>query len=510
MLFMEDNDYYSSESEGYAEQSGSSYSDIAGVGSDAIRAAQKRKTAEKIKKAASALKQTKKVKTAGSLLAVKNTKIIAIMLLIVFSILFLAVFLYAMPMAAYEILHTFAQNLKNAWDEWLTIYYSGDYSRLGGFFNATFTSIKNSFSSLWDSLFQTKDETDTDDPDDHDLLLIGQEASNINVVQRKVDAVKDKIEARAKMIKDAICSACSANGQITQAVYQQCYAVRDCFLYPSFDPNTYMVGDTFEDNVVEVVFGGVNCSVSSQPFRTKNAVDIIALYSAQHNISTEDIKPYSLMKWLGYRAGNPEPAEFIVGGCVQLSVDGWTGEFKPQYLEDEEKYNPDYDYSGFEAPAIDLLLAVNSTPVSAMQPVVSLVPFQHYEKISEAYTRINTMTLEVPNDMYTFADFVPQAANNGWVTGRLHTDYYWDYDSAGHRCKIPLTYQAISGWIDAMNASRGTRTVTSEYEETVPEQYGMVERNRAVITYCFSASVYTRDTKAVSDLAGFKNYEAVA
>lgn len=475
---------------------------------------------------------------AGAVLeAAKNPKaVIAIILAAAFVPLLLgACLFYAAPMAMYETLQSLAEEITEKWELVKEDFYSGDGGVLerfgnaaGGIFARMWSETTSSLKDLWASVNSQQTDGDIDAISDADVGVMGVTVDAVEVYKRKVDAVKDKLTVRTDAIVTAIEASCTAStgdsACINGWIYQNLYAARDYALYQTYDAawwadeSNYDPGVSVPDNVVEVVYGGVTPIISRQSIKTRSAVDLIALYSALRNTTAENVKVYELMKWMGYKGMGSGTDHFIVGDVISLGVESWTGTFMPKYLEDERsalanhnvfldvfggqsETEPAYaELSAFEehqAPAVDLIITVGSSPLAGLQPKVTMEKIQHWEKVQNPYTTWETRTGTTYLD---YTAFVPSPANNRYVTGV----YKQDYDILiidGYLCRVPLNNAACQEWL----ALYGTSSYSYEVQVDHAAEFDYVERNRAVISYSVAASVGIRSTSSLADLAGFTN-----
>lgn len=477
----------------------------------------------------------------------KNPKLIIIV--ISFILIFNMILFYAAPIAIFETVNSVAEDLESFWDTVREDFYSGGGGvvdrtlfTIGSFFSRTFSTATGALAELWNSSKTQQTENDLgkdlDSLSDADMGVLGSEESAIEVYQRKVDAVKDKILSRAEYVKSAIEDSCYSDvtntGTINGWVYNNLFVAKDATIYQTYSQdwwaqgNNYSAGIAVEDDVVEVVYGGVTPVISSPAVKTRNAVDIIGLYTAMHNTSIDNVKVYELMKWMGYNRGWDND-HFIVGDVISIPVKAWKGTFMPMYLETEKAtlmhsnnlikfFGSDSngktvkaDLSVFDdcqMAASDLLISLSSTSLYSLAPVVTLETFMHYEKVSDAYTTsYQYSTQTTVQKSYHYYDFPAKFENNRSVKGTKGLDYKILIDEEGREYRKPLRDNAVKEWIAGMNKINGTQIVTEMHTATQVHEaeFGYVQRNRAIITYPFSASVGVRNISAIEKLAGFVN-----
>lgn len=473
----------------------------------------------------------------------------AIISVIVIIVLFGMMLFYAAPLAIFETINSAAEAIENSWDEVKADFYSGGGGALNrtglaieGIFTRTLSNATNALKNLWSNITNKQTENDSekdrDSLTDADMKVIGDEDSAIEVFQRKIDAVKDKLSARADNINQSIEASCTGDisntGTINGWVYNNLFAARDASLYTTYsqdwwlNDSNYSPGVELKDNVVEVVYGGMAPVISVPAIKTRNAVDIIGLYSAMHNTSSDNIKVYELMKWMGYKSGW-DSDYFIVGDAVSISVSTWKGTFMPMYLETEKAallHNNSMIkmfgqgvngqtaiadtsvFDDYQTAAADLLVTISSTSLYSLTPVVTLEQFEHYEKIADAYTSsaLHSNTVTTYKE-YHYTDFEVKYENNELVKGKRGIDYKVILDDKHRECRKPLNDNACKEWIKFMNSKKEPITTTTYSTTTVthPAEYGYVIRNRAIVSYPFHASIGIRNFSAISKLAGFKN-----
>ena len=471
--------------------------------------------------------------------AVKNPKVIAIILIIAMLVpLLTAIFFYAAPIAIYETLNSVFKAVLAEWDNIRADFYSsggGLLDRIGtaakGMLSRAWSGLSGSMSGIWNSLTaeQTSDSSgkDADTLSDSDTGVLGSESETIRVFQRKVDAIKGKITSRCADIETRIQASCSApvnnTGTVNGWIYNNLFLPRDSGTYTTYDASwwadagNYSAGVEMPDDVVEVVYGGVNCVTAKQAVKTKTAVDILALYSAMHNTTAENVKVYELMKWMGYRGSGTDT--FVVGEAVTIGIPSWTGTFMPMYLEDEkaemlnhsviaeniygEEAMTDSEikslFDSSQTSAADLLITLSTPPLSGLTGQVTLESFEHYEKIKDAYTATVTSTDTVAVRWYEKFEVKPE--NNKYVQGKYGVDYKY-VSVNGKTCKQPLTNYGCLPWIRE-NGYSTTETVTTTETTNVPAEFGYVVRNRAVVTYTLNVSLGIRASSALEEIAGF-------
>lgn len=483
--------------------------------------------------------------------AARNPQVVIAILLagVLIFLLFFAAIFYAAPMAMYETIQSLAVELKNAWDTVKADFYSGDGGVVERFGNAisgilkrSWTSVSSGLRNVWNTLTssQTDNGNGAKDKDvlaDADSGVIGLQDDAIEVYSRKIEAVKDKLKVRSDYIEQSIIASCNGSisntGTVNGWIYNYLFAPRDSNVYQTYDSNwwaneyNYDPGVAMKDNVVEVVYGGVTPTVSSQAIKTRAAVDLIGLYSALHNTSAENVKVYELMKWMGYKGWNNGSNYFVLGDVININIDAWTGTFMPKYLEDEKSTLNNHNrfmnifgqagngndayantdvYEDYGAATADLVITLSSSSLPGLRPLVQLEPFQHWEKIRNRYTEDTShWDMQTNRVYYHYTDFIPSYSKNSYVEGRFGSDYVFVLDSLGRRCRKPLNDNACRSWITYMNENYGTSTSwhwVEEYTEH-PAEFGYVERNRAVVSYSFSASIGIRNISAIADLAGF-------
>lgn len=495
-----------------------------------------RSTADGIKTAKRIAENAAAGNVAGAAVeAAKNPKaVIAIILVItMIPILLGAALFYAAPMAMYETLQSLAEQIREQWDRIKADFYSGDGGVLerlgnaaGGLLSRMWSTTTSSLKDLWNTITAKQASEDSDDISDADIGVMGVTQDAVDVYKRKVDAVKDKLTARTEQISSKIEASCNGSigdpGCVNGWIFLNLYSARDYGMYKTYDANwwanenNYEPGVEMPDNVVEVVYGGVTPIISKQSVKTRSAVDLIALYSALRNTTAENVKVYELMKWMGYKGVGKGTDYFVVGDVITIGMESWTGTFMPKYLEDERatlaNHNQFMDIFGansriaetyadltvfgdYQAPAVDLIITVGSSPLAGLQPKVTMEKIQHWEKVKNPYT-----TLEYGSwtSYLDYTSFPASWQNNKYVTGTVNVDWVFKFID-GYLCKVPLNNAACQGWLNLYGAVQHPYS----YEVDHPAEFGYVERNRAVISYSMSASIGVRGTSSLVGLAGF-------
>lgn len=467
------------------------------------------RTAKDVKTVSSAAAKAAVGDYAGAALDVlknEDTRRIIVILIFISTLFSLAIF-FAAPLALYEVVNTFWDTLANNFDQWREYYYSGTSGAFGRFLYATGQWAISKCQNLWDSLvsaFQPAAGDVGEELDEADMEVMGEEDSNIETYKAKIDLVKNKVDARANQIDSAVQAQKGAvSGWIASNLYPSHISRFD-----GLNRSKYWATDTFTDNVVEAVYGGLNMpsAVSGNLISSRSAVDIIALYSVMNSVDPDNIKTYELLRWLGYKGSTSHSSPSFTFGAtgIGISVPAWAGDFMPMYLMDEAVLNEEGDYSSYKCPAVDLLLTVNIPDMWSLQPQIEYEEFQHlewqlvtkYETVATGYTSYREATVnDFPLTVQNCQTYVKYGRQNvDWEWGRVN----------GMKVKIPLTEYAIQTWIRMENerraANSGPTYSTRSYQ--VEEQV-YVTRNRAILTYTVYYSIGCRNIKTLIKTAGF-------
>lgn len=394
----------------------------------------------------------------------KDENIRKIILVIVCISFFLnVVIFFAVPLALYEGIIGISQVIAEKWEEVKYSYNDGNFfSACSAIFNGSIDTLKEiggAIANIWNSVFasQTKnDEVDTDkDPlTDNDMKVLGDDSSSKEVYEKKITACINKFDARAGQIEKSITA--SASGSRTDTSTINGYIYQNLFLLEKERL------ESLEDTGT-VSYGGVEASISKIGLSKREAVNLIALYSTLYNTSDSNVKPYALLKWLGYYDnGEGEAISFTVGNAVSCSVPAWKGDFMPAYLVQESLDNPDGDYERYKAPATDVMLMVSSVDFDNMEPVI-----QKEERIIEEVQ---------PGSGGYWKAMTEKQAN------RLGLMYEYRDDMPA---RTPEMYQRNQYWY---------WIVQDEVVETVKYDY--------TLSYSFTCNISVRSTDAITKLAG--------
>lgn len=267
------------------------------------------------------------------------------------------------PLALYEGVQAYQDTFHDTFYE---TYYSSDDNRVFAALEATVKGLGVVIEDIWNSITEkrTMNDAETKDADiwtEDDLTLMGKRDAAISVYDRKLCAIIDKLDSRAKAIIAAAQSSAQSSvnntGTLNGAVYEYKFLADKKALEEL-------------DDAHDISYGGLNIAAASQPLSKRDAIKVLALYSTQYSIAPKDIEPYSLMKWLGYYTLFADSVSFTVGDKVTLSIDGWEGDCLPQYLLEESLRNTEGDYDEYRCPAADLLLVVNTPSIDSLTPII--------------------------------------------------------------------------------------------------------------------------------------------
>lgn len=410
-------------------------------------------------------------------------RIIAVILISSFLLTFMIFF--AAPMALYEGVKGYFDTIR---ERWLEDYYTSNGSRGIAALKATLSGAWDIIRDGWDAIVSgpphnDSGRQDTDEMSPADIQVMGPRDALESVYEKKIDACVEKLDARADMILSAIRASVNAPatnpGTVNGWVYSNLFLARD---YPSYAalPDTR-----------NVTYRGVTLSEMAQPMSRRAAVRCIAIYSAMYNSTPEMIKPYALMKWLGYYNGSAPDVSFVVGDAVYCSVKGWSGDFLPMYLLEEMQMNKKQDYSRYMCPAADVLLVVTSDPLAYLEPSVSKTEIPHIETRTGYGLQWRLMSNETYQS-WPFYNVEITTEGNPGVYFPYCTDNYqrWQY------YRGPLDYEGMCA------AYAAGELVWCQVYDWYTYQITVIEYDYE-LTYSFNAGVTVRDPKTIYKLAGF-------
>lgn len=477
----------------YENNSGSVSSDLQQGAQKAVSAGRAAAQAGKVATKAASGNWVGAAKEAAQSEGLRRT--IAVILCI--SLLFTILIFFAAPMAIYEGVKAYCDTLR---ERWLEEYYGANTGRALAALKATFSGAWDIIKDFWNTTISgitLNDDgvKDTDDMTSDDITVMGPSESLVNVYTKKLDACINKIGAREKMIENAIYA--SANGSTSDTgtingwIYNYLYSLRDYWTYANLEDTRY------------VNYAGVTVTSGSQPMTRREAVKIIALYSAMYNCDVNLIQPYSLMKWLGYYDGSAAtPMYFTVGDAVTCAVKGWRGDFMPMYLVEESIVNEDGDYSHYQCPAVDILLVVTSDPLASLVPHVEKTEYRRieYEPRWDYGPQWRLMSADTYNSWSSYYD--------------SHSITYKNEARAVPNCEY--SYQLYNyyrgglnyyGMIDAYNSGALGWYVVYDYY-TYLEPVEIIEFDYT-LSYTLNASVSLRSADTIAKLAGFYEKEGI-
>lgn len=421
-------------------------------------------------------------------------KFVAVILCI--SVLFTILIFFAAPMAIYEGVKAYFDTLK---ERWLEEYYGANTGRALAALKATLSGAWDIIKDFWNMATAglTKNDTQTEDTDKmtgDDITIMGPKNSLVSVYTKKLQACIDKIQARENQIESSIYA--SANGSIYDTgtingwIYNNLYNARDYWTYANLADTRY------------VNYAGVTVTSGSQPMTMREAVKVVALYSAMYNCDVDLIKPYSLMKWLGYYTGGGIPMNFTVGNAVTCSVRGWEGEFMPMYLVEEFIKNGG-DYKRYQCPAADILLIVSSDPLASLTPHVEKTKIVRYEH-ETGYGYGPQYRLMSAATYRNWSRYQASAGAN-YGPNATSVPYCRYYSELQPYYRGSLSYSSM---INAYNA--GTLDWYMVYDYYYYDKVKEIIEYDYTLSYTMNASVSLRSADTIAKLAGFYEKESAA
>ena len=482
----------------------------------AKKISQAKKAAGKIKKPASAIAQIRKAKYIAIAVAAA-----------LFSIILICAF-YAGPMAIFERLQGFSDRIKEVYESEL---YSADiengWQQIIASVKALIKGVSEAINEIWNAISNQTDNGngtfDKDIADDDDLLVMGSTEAMKNEYQKKVDAVIDKYNARAKSLQDSVNaqhtalsgyvgSVCFPRDRSTFMNEETEYESKWNNVHPVYkDGQLFYEGYEASEDMFQIEYGGLNLNWNMPKMSANTAVELIALCTVQFDNSADNIKPSQLMKWMGYYGGSgdgPQIESIGGSGISTPPLAKLNGCFMPQYLVDEMVQNPERDYSSYMAPAVDALIEFRAPQLSGLSPHIedvetsALVYYTHPER----YFTGQYQTKQIQTYKYRY----------GW--------YYEDTGIACPQSYVPAIYQNITPAVGTRAASRDNRRIIYKqaasigYENVVDYNspiYGWRQTTYStyevkkikIITYTATFSISCRKPKILSDMANFYDGE---
>ena len=330
------------------------------------------KAAKTVSKVASQAASGNYVGAAVSLLKDPQT-LKKILVIILFPVMLLILFLYALPTIIYEAVVAYFDGIV---DEWNNYTYAEGHDALWGGIWATIraggtiigdaaSAVGRAAAHAWNwvvSLFSSEpankaeNGTSIDVPTDEDMHVAQIESAERSVLLRKIKVCMDKVNAREKGIVRTLNN---DRGKMVSAV-------------KNYLSSTYGLPS---DKII------VNVSIASEELSEDAAIEMLALYTAQTGASLEDIKDADLMKWMGWYNSldsdywifwQKEVKYSVLDGTVTGAVPIWNGTFIPQYLLEQKKQEiaefgtTITDFNKYGCPAVDLCLYIDSPSLSIL------------------------------------------------------------------------------------------------------------------------------------------------
>lgn len=375
------------------------------------------KAANNVKKTVSTVRAAKAAAAVGgpagaiaALLADDRVRKAAIAVAIVCS-MFFTMCLFALPAAIWEAIETFWRNFREEYllsaEENEIIFYSGGQGPLIRSVTVVGGNLEKAVTAYWDNVTSSFSGTAPDDASgssaetygDSSLQVMASEDAAIEETQRKIDATKEKIKARAdQLLADAVGisgTSASPTGMVTGALTWS-YGTVDCLklfneTYGESGTPYFQVGGTapvYKVGKDFYIYTGVRVSGSVPTISDREAVRLLALYMAQTGGSLNEISMGSYLRWLGYYDGlgygtylsvtrgmRSVPMQVGEHTTTVNITSHWSGTYLPQYLYEEMHSRIEAEtkglapkeakkaeqkiraeYAQYMAPAVDLIL----------------------------------------------------------------------------------------------------------------------------------------------------------
>lgn len=307
---------------------------------------------------------------------------------ILIAILFFATVLcYYVPMSIWEGVKSFGEMIMaGPSDEYYEYYYYGAYDRDMAASMAAGQTLADTFAKYADWIKTAiAIETGKDTVDETDFAVFDDENAGKEIYLRKIEAIKDKFDAKAKVIESAVQGSASGG-----AIYKW---VRDNLYYADRESFAAELGIKAED----IKFDGVDLYFTNQSISTRDCIRLMSLYSVLYNESEDNIQPYALMRWMGYldsgqhvyaegdtiiqyqdRSVIQRTIEYTIGDEVTFQIDAWQGDFLPKYIIEEAQQIVEKDpsismnslFPGKRCAAVDILMTVTSQSLRSLSPVL--------------------------------------------------------------------------------------------------------------------------------------------
>lgn len=362
-----------------------------------VRAA---KSAKNAAKAAAKAAGGNYVGAAVDLLKDENfRKLIAILLIINFFVIFCAIFL--LPLALIEALVAAIEAIK---EDWLAHYYDGESSiALFNAIEATLYTIGDGLAAVGDWISDkwnafigwfSSDEDEADDkedePGDEDAKIYSSPKDLGTVYTRKITTTQKKFYRRQDTIAEEI-EDCDELTEYFEERAKKYLEENEIGVYEE-DPNvphTEYVAVEYHDPVFTVI---------REPLSREQIASLICLHTmqVQNEPSESQSKLSGYMKWLGYgKEPSSKKLKFTLKAgdeVIECSVRAQKGGFMPQYLiderdarknaldEDDEDGRDEIDeiYEDYSCSAIDFLTKITIPDLATLQPEIHQVTQDYY------------------------------------------------------------------------------------------------------------------------------------
>ena len=417
------------------------------------------KTVKSVQKAAAQASTGNYVAAGAELLKSEDTRRIITVLILAAFFMSVVIFFVA-PLTLYE---TIAHAAKTFADKWEQVKFVSFFKALIGVISSPEVSEAISDASAGEE----------DLAEEGDLQLLGKKEALRNTYMRKIKACQDKINAREKevlqQIKDG--KAAFSGGPTIYSIMAQRFEREEAHTY---DGNDY----------VRVQYDGTEIMGSTKSITSRQAVELLSLYSTQINSSIGNIKLSGLLKWLGYNAGSTRTIVFPLGKTndITSSIEAWTGTFMPQYLIDEGASSGKLDdYTAkYGCSVADFMIFVDCPDLYTI----------HASESEEMVTETRTFQEYVDYVYRDYEEADKPILNAAGEVIQMSGPYHWEYSDYYQR------YLPVRNW-DAPPANYTEKIYTF-----------LVERERDVdvkiihISYVVPVFVRTRSIDDLVDMTG--------
>ena len=227
------------------------------------------------------------------------------------------------PMALYE-------GIKEALEQWLVDYYSGEGDRVQNFFLAT----GNMIADFVKRIVSNVDGAEFDQTVEADAHLTSNQEDLNAVYSRKIQAVKEKVTLRQDAVLKAIASD-SVSSQIDRVMTDR-FANEFGAAGVEFDIQ-YEPGTTDIASAKMYIFQPTEIIPIKRSIKDIEALQLLCLHTTKKNGDLSNVKLSAFLKWLGYNGVDNRQITFPLGDNdnILIKMRSWTGGFMPQYLEEE-------------------------------------------------------------------------------------------------------------------------------------------------------------------------------